>query len=136
MLKTCPTDIVGQCKYCWTCGTQPYWGPPIPRDPAALMVGIDSDKLNARRATRRAMMAGGSGPRHETEIADEVDKITQASFRERKDWGAATDEDVFDWCCVLDSQRNGTTWAHGPSCQCVGLTHGNACPPRSSGAKQ
>ena len=46
-------------------------GQPIPRDPAAPIVRIDVEKLNARRATVRAMMAGRPGQRPKSKIADE-----------------------------------------------------------------
>ena len=69
-------------------------------------------------------------------MADEFDTFIQASSGGRKGWATATDEDVFIWCCVLDSQANGTTWVHDPSCPCVGFMHGDACPSGSACAKR
>ena len=101
-----------------------------------LVVRIDTDELNARRATLRAMMAERPVPRHKRKIADEFDALIQASSRGHEDWARAIDEDVFDWCCTLDSEGNGATWVHDTSCPCVGLTHGNASPPGSGCAKR
>ena len=96
----------------------------------AHIVWIDTEKkLHARRATLRAMTAGRLGPRHKKKTGDDFDACIQASSRGRKDWTTATDEDVFDWCCVLDSQRNGATWVHDSFCPRAGITHEDACPP-------
>ena len=64
LCSTCRTDIIAQFNHCWNCGTQPYRGPLTPSDPAALTVRTDTDILNARRVTLRAMMAGRPGPWH------------------------------------------------------------------------
>ena len=49
---------------------------------------------------------------------------------------AATDNDVFDWACFLDSQGKGTTWVHDASCPGVGSTGREARAPTSGCAKQ
>ena len=82
------------------------------------------------------MMAGRPGPRHKGKTSDVFDTFIQASSGGHKDWAAATDGDIFDWCCVRESQGNGTTWVHDPSSPSVGLTHGDACPPGSGCAKR
>ena len=68
--------------------------------------------------------------------ADDFDAVIQASSGGPKDWTTATDQNVFDCCCVLDSQGNGATWVHDPFCPCAGLTHGDACPPGSGYTKR
>ena len=103
--------------------------------PGGAIVWNDIDKLDACRATRRAMMAGRPGRRHKRKMADEFDTFNQASSGGRKGWATATDEDDFIWCCVLDSQANGTTWVHDPSCPCLGFMHGDACPSGSACGK-
>ena len=104
----------------------------------APIVRIDTDKLSARRAMIRAMIAGRPGPRHQSKRTDELDVFIQASYRGRKDRAAATDENPFDLCCVLESQGNGITFVHGPSRLWVGLplTHRDAPPPESGCAKR
>ena len=47
---------------------------------------MDTDKLNARSATLRAMVAGRPGTRHKSKISDKSDEFVQASSRGRKDW--------------------------------------------------
>ena len=82
------------------------------------------------------MMAGRSGQRRKSKIADEFDAFVRATSSRCKDWATAVDEDVLDWCCFLDSQGNGTTSVHVPSCPGVGLAHGSAFPPESGCAKR
>ena len=48
----------------------------------------------------------------------------------------ATDDDVFDWACFLDSQGHGTTWVHNRSCPGVVLVDGGAYLPGSGCAKR
>ena len=47
---------------------------------------MDTDKLNARSATLRPMVAGRPVTRHNSKISDEFGALVQASSRGRKDW--------------------------------------------------
>ena len=75
---TCRTENVCQFYYCWLCGTQPFQGPPAPRDPDATAVRIDVGKLEARRAVVLAVMTERPAQRRKCKIADDVDAFLLA----------------------------------------------------------
>ena len=82
-----------------------------------------------------AAMAERPGQRRKCKVADDF-AFLRARSGGRRGWEVAIPEDVFDWCCFLDSQGNDTTWVHGRSCPSVGLANGGACPPESGCAKR
>ena len=92
-------------------------------------VCTDAGKLENRRAMVLAAMAERPGQRRKCKVADEFDAFLRARSGGRRAWEVAIPEDVFDWCCFLDSQGNGTTWVHDRSCPSVGLASSEACPP-------
>ena len=118
------------------CGEQPYRGPPVPRDPHAPPVEIDTEKLQARRTSLLAKLDGQPGQQRKSKIADDFDAFLLAYLDGYREWETATDSDVFDWCCYLESQGRGTTWVHDASCPEVGSMGKEACAPTSGCAKQ
>ena len=136
LCATCRSENMGAFNYCSHCGAQPYRGPPIPRDPHARPVNIDTDKLQARRAAILAKVETRPGQQRKSKIADEFDAFILSYSGGRRGWSDATADDVFDWCCFLDSQGRGTTWVHDAACPGVGSTEGEACTPISGCSKQ
>ena len=117
----------GECRtvyYCWSCGTQPFRGPHVPRDPDATAARIHVGKLEARWAVVFAAMAERPGQRPKSKIADDFDAFLLARSGRGRGWTTATDDDVFDWACFVDSQGHGATWVHDRSCPGVGLADG------------
>ena len=96
LCSACRVEIIGRCNYCWNCGTRIYRGQPIPRDPAAPIVRIDVKKLNARRATVRAVMAGRPGQRRKSKIVDKFDAFVRVGSGGCKGWATAEDEGMLD----------------------------------------
>ena len=50
LCATYRTENTGHFNHCWFCGTQPFRGAPVPRDPDATAARIDVEKLESRRA--------------------------------------------------------------------------------------
>ena len=63
---------------------QPYLGSPIPREPAAPIVQIETDKLNAHRVTVRAAMAARPGQRPKCKIVDDFNAFIWTTSGGRK----------------------------------------------------
>ena len=126
-------DFAG-CSHIWD--GRSHLGRPVPRNPEAPPVRIDAGKLENRRAMVLAAMAKRPGQRRKCKGADEFDAFLRATSGGRRGWDVVIPEDLFDWCCSLDSQGKGTTWVHGRSCPNVGLASGEACPPGSDYAKR
>ena len=81
-------------------------------------------------------MAERPGQKRKSKIADDFDAFLLVRSGGRRGWATATDDDVFDWACFLDSQGHGTTWVHDRSCPGVGIADGGACRPDSGCAKR
>ena len=118
-------------NFCSHCGAQPYRGPPVPHDPHAPSVEIDAEKLQARRASKLAKLEGRPGQQRKSKMTDDFDTFVLAYSDGKRGWETATDNDVLDWCCYLDSQGRGPTWNHDASCPQVWSTRGEACAPAS-----
>ena len=97
---------------------------------------IDVGKLEARRAVVFAAMPERPGQRRKSKIADDFDAFLLARTGGRRSWTTATDDDIFDWACFLDSQGHGATGVHDRSCPGVGLAAGGACLLGSGCAKR
>ena len=96
---TCRSEKKDTFNFCSYCGTQPYRGPPVPRDPHAPPVEIDAENLHARRASILAKLEGRPGQQRKSKIADDFDALLLAYSDGHRGWETATDGDVFDWCC-------------------------------------
>ena len=127
---TCRSENRDTFNFCSHCRAQPYGGPPVPRDLHAQPVEIDAEKLQARRASILAKLEGRPGQQRKSKIADYFDAFLLAYSDGHRGWETATDNDVFEWCCYLDSQGRGTTWVHDSSCPEAGSTGGEACAPK------
>ena len=57
-----------QFNFCWHCGTPPYRGPPVPRDPRVLPVQTDLAKLRARRDAVLEGMAEQPGQQRKCKV--------------------------------------------------------------------
>ena len=76
------------------------------------------------------------GQRRKSKIADDFDAFLLAWSGGRRGWATATDEDVFDWACFLNSRGHGATWVHDRSCPGVGLSDEGTRLPGSGCAKR
>ena len=132
----CCSPNVGQFNFCWHCGTPPCRGSPVPRDSRAQPVQIDRAKLRARRDDVLAGIAVRPGQQRKCKIADDFDAFIRAYSEGLRGWESATDEDVFDWFCFLDSHGKGTTWVHDVSCPNVGSKTAVNCPATVKCAKR
>ena len=81
-------------------------------------------------------MAGRRGQLRKCAVADGFDRFRLGYSGGRRGWAEATDRDVYDYCCYLDSQGNGTTWVHERACPRVGSPVGNSCPPQFACAQR
>ena len=69
-------------------------------------------------------------------MADQFDTFVRELPHDIRGWESATDVDVFDWLCWLDSHGKGTKVVHSPNCLAVGDTAtsncslGDSCPRR------
>ena len=97
-----------------------YRGPPVPRTTEAPAVIIDS-KLNDRIRKVRAALAGTAGQQRKSRVADNFDGFVRARTSNVRGWQTATDVDVLEWLCWLDSHGNGAKLVHSASCPGVGL---------------
>ena len=77
-----------------------------------------------------------SEPEAQSKIADDFDAFLLTQSRGLRGWATATDDDVFDWACFLDSQGHEATWVHDRSCPGVSLADGGAYLPGSGWAKR
>ena len=85
----------GECRtvyYCWSCGTQPFRGPHVPRDPDATAARIHVGELEARWAVVFAAMAERPGQRPKSKIADDFDAFLLARSGRGRGWTTATDD--------------------------------------------
>ncbi|CAN0564276.1 unnamed protein product, partial [Ectocarpus sp. 12 AP-2014] len=89
---------------------------------------VDLPKLRERREYVLAKMANRPGQQRKSRVADEFDSFVLSLSDNRRGWKTATDSDVLDWCCYLDSQGHGTTLVHAPSCPHVGSATKIGCP--------
>ena len=132
----CYSSNVLQFNFCWHCGTPPYRGPPVPRDPRVPPVQIDLAKLRARRDAVLAGMAEQPGQQRKCKVADDLDAFLRAYSAGLRGWESWTDHDVFAWCCYLDSHGKGTTWVHDVSCSNVGSNTADDCPAATNCAQR
>ena len=100
----CYSSNVLQFNFCWHCGTPPYCGPPVPRDPRVPPVQIDLAKLRARRDAVLAGMAEQPAQQRKCKVAGDFDAFLRAYSAGLRGWESGTDHDVFAWCCYLDSR--------------------------------
>ena len=77
-------------------------------------------------------MQGRAGQLRKGKIADDFDAFMHAKSGGTRGWDSATDDDVFDWFCFLDTQGGGTKWVHSPQCPAVGSASKGACPKGAS----
>ena len=70
--------------------------------------GRGPEKLEARRAVVLAAMVERAGQRRKSKITDDFDAFLLVRSGGRRGWATATDDDVFDWACFIDSQGHGT----------------------------
>lgn len=132
----CRAPNVAQFNFCWHRDTPPYRGLPFPCDRRAQPVRTDAVKLQARRDEVLAGIAVSPGQQRKCKMADDLDAFIRAHSEGFRGWDLATDEDVLDWCCFLDSHGNSTTWVHHASCPNVGSRPTANCPTSVNCAKQ
>ena len=134
--SSCQTENVGHYNYCWSCGVQPARGRPVPRDPQAARVSIDFDALRARGDQVLSAASNRRAQQRKCAVADGFDAFILSATEQRRGWKQASDRDVFDYLCFLDTQGSGTKWVHDRACPGVGTTHGRDCLPNSPCAKR
>ena len=86
----CYLSNVLQFNFCWHCGTPPYRGPPVPRDPRVPPVQIDLAKLRARRDAVLAGMAEQPGQQRKCKVADDFDAFLRAYSAGLCGWESGT----------------------------------------------
>lgn len=135
LCPSCQTENVGQYNYCWSCGDQPSRGRPVPRDPRAAPVSIDFGKLRARGDHVLSTMSSRRAQQRKCTVADEFDAFVLSASGQRRGRRQASDQDVFDYLCFLDTQGGGTKWVHERTCPGVGTRNDTQCLPGSECAK-
>ena len=62
-------------------------------------------------------LAGKADPQRKCRVADNFDAFIRARTSNERGWVNATDVDVFEWLCWLDSHGNGTELVHAVTCR-------------------
>lgn len=122
-------------NFCQHCVTPPYRGLLEPRVPGAALV-IDIDRLEAHIEVVRAACVNKAGQRLKSVVADEFVACLRAHTAGDRGWESATDADVDDWLCWLDSHGNGTKIVHAVDCVAIGSTSLESYSPGSTCAKR
>lgn len=105
--------------------------PPVPRNDEAPVKIVDC-KLEERVRELLAALARKVGQQREYRVADDFSAILPTRTNVERGWETATDVDVFQWLCWLDSYDNGTTLAHVVAFSRKGLDDSAQC---SSGGR-
>lgn len=88
---------------------------------------IVPDKLQARIDEVRGALSAKAGQRQKCRAADSFDEFLLARTAGARGWESATDVDVFEWLCWLDSHGRGTKWVHVTSCAGIGSDSTQLC---------
>lgn len=106
-----------------------------PRAPGATVV-IDKTRLAARKETVLASLSSKASQQRKCAVADKFDAFLRAHTDGMRGWESATDVDVQDWLCWLDSHGNGTKVVHAVDCPEIGSTSMATCSKESTCAKR
>lgn len=117
---------MGTYVYCQFCKVPAYRGEPVPRSTGAPTVIVDS-KLNDRINEVLAAVGGTAGQQRKSSVADNFNGFVRVRSGNARGWKTATDVDVFEWLCWLDSHGNGTKLVHAPVCPGVGTDSSTHC---------
>ena len=97
---------------------------------------IDADRLAARKEAVQVASANTAGQRRKSAVADKFDAFLRAHTAGSRGWESATDADVHDWLCWLDSHGNGTKVVHAVDCVAIGSNSLDSCSAGSTCAKR
>ena len=78
-------------------------------------------KLQERVAEVLEALVGKASQQRKCRVADNFDAFLRGRTSNERGWITATDVDVFEWLCWLDSHGNGTKLVHAVTCPGVGL---------------
>lgn len=91
-----------------------YRGGPVPRSDAPPTV-VDVGKFETRIQDVLAAVANTTGQQRKSSVADNFDGFVRARTQCGRGWKTATDVEVFECLCWLDSQGRGTKLVHAPT---------------------
>ena len=120
-------------------GTPRTEAPPVPRTTGVPVKIVDS-KLQERVAEVLEALVGKVSHQRKCRVAAKIDAFLRARTSNEKGCMTATDVDVFEWLCSLDSHGNGTKLEHVVTCSGVGSDSsaqcgsGNKCKKRYAAA--
>ena len=86
---------------------------PSPRD---VELRVDTTRLRERKEQFLRARASKQSELRKHRVAAEFDRFICAMSGSARNWTQATDQDVVDWLCFLDTQGEGTTVVHAPRC--------------------
>ena len=81
-------------------------------------------------------MTGRRGQQQKYRIADDFDAFLLSYSNGNRGWEQATPDDVFDFCCFLDTQGKGTKMVHDQDCPGVGTPGETGCLPDAKCSKR
>lgn len=123
-------------NFCQHCGTAPSRAPPEPRAREAAGITIDEALLAERMAAVATSIMGTAGQKRKRVVADKFDEFMMTRSNGIRGWESATDVDVLEWLCWLDSQGDGTKTVHAADCSAIGSGSMEQCQPGSACAKR
>ncbi|CAM9728164.1 unnamed protein product [Pylaiella littoralis] len=135
LCNACQGINLGTYVFCQFCKIPAYRGEPVPRSAGPPTV-IFEDKLNERIHEVLSAVQGTAGQQRKSSVADSFDGFVRARSAGARGWKTATDVDVFEWLCWLDSHGKGTKLVHAPTCPGVGTTSTSRCKLGSTCAKR
>ena len=118
--------------YCLHCRTPPLWGPIALPTRRAVGIVIDESRLAARKAAVALATSHNAGQKRKLRVSDKFDAFISARSTQARGWASATNQDVLDGLCWLDSHDGGTKAVHSPNCAAVGPESLERCSPGSS----
>ena len=129
LCATCKARNDATFNYCQHCGTPPARAPLAGRTEEIV---IDESKIAGRKASVALATARNGGQKRKLAVSEKFDAFMRTRSKQARGWSSATNADVVDWLCYLDSHGGGTKAVHSAECAAVGSKSLDRCSPGST----